>query len=164
MASAKAWYWVAAGVLALGLNSEYQRGRLEWAHRAVDRSLALTESASDQGARYVALAEIMLGHRQAEFGPARTALAGVQTKVACARMALAQRELERARPQLVKARFEMEKAYLIAVTGDRMALVTCPHQPEVRVRVPRIMVDVPEPATFDSSRTTDADSDSENTF
>jgi hypothetical protein len=164
MALAKAWYWVAAGVLALGLNSEYQSGRLEWAHRAVDRCLALMELASDQGMRHVAVSEIMLGHRQAEFGPAQTALVRVQTKVACARMALAQKELERARPQFVKARFEMEKAQLIAVTRDRVALLNCPHQSEIRVRVPTIMVDVPEPATSDSSQTTDADSDSDDTF
>ncbi|PYX60536.1 MAG: hypothetical protein DMG73_06120 [Acidobacteria bacterium] len=159
MASAKAWYWVAAGVLALGLNSEYQSGRLAWAHRAVDRSMALMERASDNGLRYVALAEIMLGHRQAEFGPAQVALARVQTKVACARMALAQREIEKARPQLVKARFESEKAHLIAVTRNRVALVTCPHQSEVRVRVPSITVDIPEPPTFDSPESAEADAD-----
>ena len=40
MASNKAYYWVALAVLVLGLNSEYQRGRMQPLHRLVSRSAA----------------------------------------------------------------------------------------------------------------------------
>ena len=92
MGSGKAWYWLAVGILALGLNSEYQSGRLHWARQATDQSLALMERATDQTMHYVTLAEVMLGDNPAEFRPAQAAVARVQAKIACVRMAVSQRE------------------------------------------------------------------------
>ncbi len=37
MKSTQAWGWLAAGVLALGLNGIYQDGGAAWAHRRSDR-------------------------------------------------------------------------------------------------------------------------------
>jgi len=91
MGSGKAWYWLAVGVLALGLNSEYQSGRLHWARQATDQSLALIERATDQTMHYLTLAEV-LGDNKAEFRPAHVAVARLQAKVACVRMAVSQRE------------------------------------------------------------------------
>ena len=113
MASGKAWYWLAVGVLALGLNSEYQSGRLHWARQATDQSLALIERATDQTMHYVTLAELMLGDNQAEFRPAHVAVARLRAKVACVRMAVAQKEaqkeIEKVRPDLMKARFDLSR-------------------------------------------------------
>jgi hypothetical protein len=40
MKNAQAWGWLAAGVLALGLNGIYQDGGAAWAHRAVTQVMA----------------------------------------------------------------------------------------------------------------------------
>ena len=155
MGSGKAWYWLAVGILALGLNSEYQSGRLHWARQATDQSLALIERATDRTMHYVTLAEIMLGDNQAEFKPAQVAVALVQAKVACARVALAQREIERARPELMNARFEVANARIIAAAQERAGLVVCPHSqvqvrvPQVRVHVPQVKVTMPDPGVVD---------------
>jgi len=37
MRSKQAWGWLAAGVVALGLNGFYQDGGAAWAHRMVDQ-------------------------------------------------------------------------------------------------------------------------------
>ena len=55
MKTRRAWAWLAAGVLALGLNGFYQDGGAAWAHRAMDgltvrvaeRSLTLLSLASE---------------------------------------------------------------------------------------------------------------------
>ena len=39
MKSTQAWGWLAAGVLALGLNGIYHDGGAAWAHRAVDQGI-----------------------------------------------------------------------------------------------------------------------------
>ena len=45
MKNTYAWGWLAAGVLALGLNGIYQDGGAAWAHRALDQGVArLAES------------------------------------------------------------------------------------------------------------------------
>ena len=41
MRSEKAWYWLAAGVLALGLNGAYQDGLFGRAHFLANRASAL---------------------------------------------------------------------------------------------------------------------------
>ncbi|MGB8762413.1 MAG: hypothetical protein WCD01_16045, partial [Candidatus Sulfotelmatobacter sp.] len=56
MKTTQAWGWLAAGVLALGLNGFYQDGGAAWAHRIVDgaigqvadRSWALVDLASQR--------------------------------------------------------------------------------------------------------------------
>src|ERR1039458_1068039 len=40
MKSTQAWGWLAAGVMALGLNGFYHDGGAAWAHRAVDQGMA----------------------------------------------------------------------------------------------------------------------------
>ena len=61
MRSDKAWYWLAAGVLALGLNGAYQDGQLGWAHVLADRATAAVERALYAGQHFLAMAEVMLG-------------------------------------------------------------------------------------------------------
>jgi len=151
MASGKAWYWLAVGVLALGLNSEYQSGRLHWARQATDQSLALMERATDQTMHYVTLAEVMLGDNPAERRPAQAAVARVQAKIACVRMAVAQKEaqkeIEKARPDLMKARFDLSKTRIMVAAQDHAAAVVCRHVSRASVTEPDLSVlDSPDTA------------------
>ena len=63
MASNKAFYWLALAVLALGLNSEYQRGRMQPLHRLVSRSEATINCLALRAREYVVLAKVMLSDR-----------------------------------------------------------------------------------------------------
>ena len=46
MKTTQAWAWLAAGVLALGLNGFYQDGGAAWAHRIVDGAIEQVASRS----------------------------------------------------------------------------------------------------------------------
>src|ERR1700726_2509691 len=56
MAMKQGWYWLAAGVMALGLNGVYHEGGAEWAHRFVNRSAAVVALASGHAERFLAAA------------------------------------------------------------------------------------------------------------
>ena len=79
--NSRAWYWVAAGVLALGLNSEYQHGGLKWAHRAVDRGREAANCVEVNTHRYLAMARLMFGADPAPEFPTEVVLAQVQEQV-----------------------------------------------------------------------------------
>lgn len=86
MGYAKGWYWLSVGVLALGLNAEYQRGGLDRIHRAADRSLAGVQRVAGQARQYVALAELLLGHERAPAAPLQVSVA--HTQATCTRQRL----------------------------------------------------------------------------
>jgi hypothetical protein len=52
MKTTQAWGWLAAGVLALGLNGIYHDGGAAWAHRAVGRVLTASRKGRDQSSRW----------------------------------------------------------------------------------------------------------------
>src|SRR5579864_6815853 len=68
MRSQTGWYWLAAGVLALGLNGAYQDGQLGWVHCLADRAAAVFEQASERGLRAVTVAELILGRSPETLG------------------------------------------------------------------------------------------------
>ena len=55
----KAAYWIAVGVLALGLNSEYRQGHFPALHQAVDRAGATICRLSTRAEQTVAFARLM---------------------------------------------------------------------------------------------------------
>jgi hypothetical protein len=52
----QALYWIALGVLALGMNSEYQKGNLPFAHRVADRAGAVLCHVTAKAEQVVAVA------------------------------------------------------------------------------------------------------------
>lgn len=56
----KAAYWIALGVLAIGLNSEYQHGNFVALHRVVDRADSLLCQISSRAAQTVAAAKVLM--------------------------------------------------------------------------------------------------------
>jgi hypothetical protein len=90
----KAYGWLAAAVLAAGLNASYHDGGLQWAHRAIDgishnvgAVLALASGHADQF-----LAEAQLANAKNETATCRlaTAWARIQTRMARGQTRLAQ--------------------------------------------------------------------------
>ena len=61
MASSKAYYWVALAVLALGINGEYQRGRMQPLHNLLNRSAAMVNCLALRAQEYVSLARFFVG-------------------------------------------------------------------------------------------------------
>jgi hypothetical protein len=131
MASEKAWYWLAAGVLALGLNGAYQDGKFQWAHRLADQSAMLVEHVRDQGCRFVAMAEIMLGHDSSGLARAQDRLARLQDR-------LSTQQVDRMQRQMEAAQLKVERAQ------ERMVILQqdepCSHSHRFMVQVPEVNV------------------------
>ncbi len=173
MRSDKAWYWLTAGVLALGLNGAYQDGQLGWAHVLADRATAAVERVTLRGQHFLAMAEVMLGRNTDTFGDSLgrtgTALERVQNKIVCDRVAHAQRQIAMAhvREQLAQAKVQqklamaqmkMDKVRMISIdranqfsncAGFSKVVVNIPDLPKIDLsNIPDIQVpDVPD---FDS--------------
>jgi hypothetical protein len=155
--NAKTWYWLALGVVALGLNSEYQHGRMAWLQTAMQRSIGYLECASSQAVRYVTLAEALVCHRRApaESNPQMlAAMARVQGELAQHRAEYAQRQAEYARRQMELVRPQMRAemalrasefsnhARMLAVSAERDTDSFVGTGREISVQVPD--VNIPE--------------------
>jgi ribosomal protein L27 len=125
MRSDKAWYWLAAGVLALGLNGAYQDGQLGWAHVLADRASAAVERVTLRGQSFLAMAEVMLGRDSTAFARTEGTIERVQNKIVCARVAQAQRQIAMAhvREQLAQARVQ-QKLAMAQMKMDRMRTIS----------------------------------------
>jgi hypothetical protein len=162
MASQKAWYWLAAGVLVLGLNSEYQSGKLQCIHRYVDHSLTVANNYARCAGHYLAQAHLLsLAHsspapvaEDAETTDAQTVQVNEEVQYALAQAETARQQIELQRPEIERAvknlrfrRAQIEIARRIAMdTADQ---TYCPRKhirvttAPVNVVVPRICVKVP---------------------
>jgi hypothetical protein len=161
MQSDKAWYWLAAGVLALGLNGAYQDGQLGWAHGLTGRAADLVERASERGLRFVTVAEVMLGRNPYVFGRTEATLQRIQSKLVCQRVAHAQRQIAMAqvRRQLVEADVQ-RKMDLAQMKMDRVRMITmdranrfrsCAGLPSVVIATPDTpQIDLPDLPDFQS--------------
>jgi hypothetical protein len=92
MNSGKLWYWVAAGVLVVGLSADYRAGQAQWAHGLVDGIRTVAEDAHARTSKYLAVAELMLcarpvvAHTHAGSAPATFAVeAAPAIRIALAR-------------------------------------------------------------------------------
>src|SRR5580765_5083598 len=81
----QAWGWLAAAVVAAGLNSSYHEGGMQWAHEIVDRVghntgavLALATGRADQ---FLAEARMLNVNRQEPQCPLAAAMAEVQSSL-----------------------------------------------------------------------------------
>ncbi len=61
MNSEKACYWVALGVLVLGLSANYQEGGVQWSRQLARAAQVTATRVAARGAANVALARVMLG-------------------------------------------------------------------------------------------------------
>jgi hypothetical protein len=160
----QAWGWLAAAVLAAGLNSSYHEGGMQWAHEIVDRVghntgavLALATGRADQ---FMAEARMLNVERHGSQCPLTAAMAQVQSAVDQSQSEfdgfqamsdreqakLARLEANRAR---IEAHVQAKLAHLRFVDANftpvvvKVPEITCPR---VRVSIPRMpRINVPGP-------------------
>jgi hypothetical protein len=160
MKNTQAWGWLAAGVLALGLNGIYQDGGAAWAHRAVnemtariaDRSEAVLALASGRADWFTAKANLVAARNETASCRLATAVARFQSKIARTEGEMARFEAMSAREEAQFARLEANRARMEAqISRVRFApafnMVEIPAIcPRVRVRIPRApAVRIPAP-------------------
>lgn len=154
MRSEKAWYWLTAGVLALGLNGAYQDGQLKWAHCLTSRTTALVDRISERGLHVVSMAEVMLGSSPETVGRTEAAIQRIQAKAVCDRVERAQRQMAmaRVREQLAEARVQ-SKMDLAHMKMDRMRAMAIDHANRFRNcdGFSKVVVDLPNLPKVDIS-------------
>lgn len=160
--------WLAAGVVALGLNGFYHDGGLELAHRVADRISARSEAvvamASERADYLLARVEMVsargetqscrlnsaVGRWQAKF--ARTQTGFTETKIADVRSARADREFARFEAMSDRQKAQMERLEAnrprIGARAARFrfaAFAPAVKVAEVSIVCPRMRVFVPQP-------------------
>jgi hypothetical protein len=168
MKTTQAWGWLAAGVLALGLNGFYQDGGARWAHQVVERvasqistGLELSGARADQ---FLADARLLQARDEATFlrltSYTQSRLCGLAGALARVQTANAQSEARHDRFEAMPARQEAAFARLeanrvrmearLAAATARFSTanftfnpvafnpVKVPACPRVRVNIPRV--------------------------
>ena len=140
MASEKAWYLVALGVLALGVSHSFINSHADRAGCLVSRSDALVSQISGQALRYVAVGEMILGREETGLVRTQTAMARVQTRVAAA-------EAEVAHQQAEVICLRSQRVRVLVNERMQRAVVACPRQ--------EVIVDLPQPPATPSDEPSD---------
>jgi len=154
----QAWGWLAAGILALGLNGIYQDGGAAWMHLNVDRVMA--RIADESGAvlalaagrvdLFAAKASVLGVRNETASCSVANALARFQTKIARTQDGLAEFDAMSAREEAALARVEANRARIeaqvarvrfspVAFNAARMPVIC----PRVRVNIPRVSIPRP---------------------
>jgi hypothetical protein len=119
MKSTQGLGWLAAGVLALGLNGFYQDGGFDWAHQAAERvghqTAAVLALASGRADQFLAVAQQVTVHPEAAQCPFATAMARMQSRVARGQSGAAKVEAMSARMEAPTGRQGAQMARLEAI-------------------------------------------------
>ncbi|MGA8764392.1 MAG: hypothetical protein WB562_16110 [Candidatus Sulfotelmatobacter sp.] len=151
MKTTQAWGWLAAGVVALGLNGFCHDGGAEWAHQIVDRAASRSEIvlvlASGRADQFLARAQTVAARQETQSCRLATTMARLQTRMSRERTGFAQVEAMSAREEAAFARLEANRARIEAqvervrfVPAQLSAMrlpVICPR---VRMNVSRIQI------------------------
>ena len=164
MKTNQAWGWLAAAVLAAGLNASYHDGGLQWAHQIADRveqhSEAVLARASGRADQFLGEARMLTVRNDSASCPWATAINRAESRIARSQRRfdgfevmsareeaqLAKLEANRARMEAQfaahAANFRMAKAAFAPVTFKAMQVPgVCPR---VRVNIPQQpMVEMP---------------------
>jgi hypothetical protein len=155
-----AWGWLAAGVLAAGLNANYYDGGLQWAHRVAEQvghsSAAVLGLASVRADQFLTEAQMLARRNTPPSCPWATTLARVQTSIARSHVRSEGFEVMSARQEAQLAKLEANRermqAQIAAQTSHFRfaspafspvafkglpAAVVCPR---IRVNVPKLPV------------------------
>jgi len=103
----KAWYWLAFGVLALGLNNAFVAGRLELPRNLADRSAEFEQQLSGHVLGYITQAQVSLATQRAVA--VQPAVARVQANLACAQASMARRQAQMAVRQVEMVRIQRDR-------------------------------------------------------
>ena len=154
MKTNRAWGWLAAGVLAAGLNASYYDGGFQWAHQIADRvgqhSAAVLARATGRADQFLAEARLLTARNEAVSCPWSTAVARVQSRIAHSQgrfeVMSAREEAQRAKLEANRARMEAQ----FAVHTARFRMATAAFAPvtfkasPAPVVCPRVRVNIPQ--------------------
>jgi hypothetical protein len=148
MKMTQAWGWLAAGVLAAGLNASYYDGGFQWAHQVADR--VGHSSAAVLADQFLSEAQLLTGRRENPSCPLATTLARVQTRIARTQTGF---DVMSAREEAQLARLEANRARMesrIAVQAAHFRIATANFAPvalkalPAPVVCPRVRVNIPQ--------------------
>jgi hypothetical protein len=146
MKTTQAWGWLAAGVLALGLNGFYQDGGAEWAHQIVDRvasrSGAVLALASGRGDQFLSEAGLVTARDESRSCRVATSMARLQTRMARGQAGFARVEAMSAREEAAMARLEGNRARIKAQV-ERVRFMPAVSALKIQVACPRLRVNIP---------------------
>jgi hypothetical protein len=163
MKTTQAWTWLAAGVMALGLNGFYQDGGAAWAHRAVDgivapiasRSEAVLALATGRADWFFAKANLGAARSETASCKLATAVERVQARMVRSRSGVAHFQAMSARQEAALARLDANRARIqaqvarirIAPVAFSIPVVSCPQvrMDLPRVNVPKLRMAIPAP-------------------
>jgi hypothetical protein len=146
MKSTQAWGWLAAGVLAAGLNAAYHDGGLAWAHRIADRaqhiSGAVVALASGRADQFLAEAKnLSAGDDDQVRAFSDAVVATVDQEMARAEAAQTRAEAREqahcVRLQAIRARMEARRA-LVRIPDVRVETATIQIPGVPAISIPRI--------------------------
>lgn len=161
-ATHKAWYWLAAGVLALGLNGYYQDGGFQGVHQLAACTRGAVNEARAQFRQVATLAEVALAERaQNRYSrqvpsavavnrqdlpvQAQVRLAELQARlssVEAARLQLRMARLQRivAERNMQRAQVEIENGRLAVLTDSARVNISLPPLPRMEIATPQAVV------------------------
>jgi hypothetical protein len=150
----QAWGWLAAGVLAAGLNASYYDGSFQWAHRFADRvghsSEAVLALASGNGAPFLSDVRLLAARDETASCRLAATMARAHTRIARSQAGFdamsAREEAQFARLEANRARIESQIAVRTArIAPAAFATVDLKAVP-TPVMCTRVQVDIPQPS------------------
>jgi hypothetical protein len=158
MKTNQAWGWLAAAVLAAGLNASYHDGGLQWAHRFAEQvghnSAAVLDLASGRADQFLSEARLLTARNETASCRWATTLARVQTRIAQSQAGVEHFNLMSAREEAQLGRLEANRARMEAEIATQtahfriatanfapLALKAIPAPaacPRVRVNIPKL--------------------------
>ena len=148
----QAWGWLAAAVMAAGLNASYHDGGLRWVHEIANQvkhnTGAVLALATGRANHFITEANLVAASKQSSPCPLAAALAEARMVAVPAQVELRQFEVMSAREQAKLARIETERVRIearvaqlhIPAMAFNPEVVQAPRSvcPRVRVSMPRI--------------------------
>jgi hypothetical protein len=157
MKANQAWGWLAAGVLAAGLNANYYDGGFRWAHGVADRvgqnSAAVLALASGQADQFLSEAKMLTGQNETVSCPLGTMLTRVQTRIAHSQPGTEHFDVMAPREQAQLAKLEANRAKMdaqVAVQAAHFRIATAAFAPAAFRAIPapllcpRVRVSIPQ--------------------
>jgi hypothetical protein len=146
----KAAYWIALGVLALGLNSEYQNGNFVAVNRVAERAGSVLCGISTRAQQSLAVAlgmtnrekfradDLLAANEGTEMARAEAEIAREQARASAEMVRERVRDEIRAQADVIREQAEMERAQIeqirwrtasqieLARTANRRVMIVCP--------------------------------------
>ena len=144
--STSAWGWLAAGVLALGVNGFLHDEGADLARQVADRVVARSEAvlavATGQAEQFLATAQMLGAREQVRSCRLNSVLVRVQSRMAAH---TARVEAMSVRQEAQLARLEAQKALMEAQMAQFQFNTADFNVPDVHVACPRVRVNIPSP-------------------